>query len=244
MGAGMSSGRDPNAALRREELQVSGVNHPNVPAEGAAPALAVVRFLDAVERGDDEATEALVGTLSPSDEAALIAVAAHSEEVDRRWWALRALAAVGGADSARALAAAAQDRDPSVRAVVALGMGHLYARSADANRADTATAEAVGAELEALVPLLQDDDGFVRKAAVDGFSLCGEAALPLLQRILLEGTHEGARTRAASALRSMRSMKAAPLLWRILNDRNPLVHTYAHEALDDLGLLDNVLLLP
>jgi HEAT repeat protein len=186
----------------------------------------------AIDAGVDERTEALVATLGPRDEQALIVLAA--EEGDRRWWALRALASMGADSAADTLAAAATDGDPSVRAVVALGMGHLHARAP----------EAVAAHFPTLARMLEDDDGFVRQAAVDGLALCGEAALPTLARVLFESDHQGARTRAAASLRAMRSIKAAPLLFRILNDSNHLVHTFAYEALDDLGLLDNVLLMP
>ena len=104
--------------------------------------------------------------------------------------------------------------------------------------------EAVAAVLPLLAPHLADDDGFVRKAAVDGFSLCGPAALPALADVLMHSEHEGARTRAACALRALRNESAAPLLFRFLNDHNHLVHNYCYEALDDLGLLENVLLMP
>ncbi|MGL4651122.1 MAG: HEAT repeat domain-containing protein [Caldilineaceae bacterium] len=196
------------------------------------PSAALLAFVAAIDAGVDEATEALVSTLAPADESALVALAAKPG--DHRWWALRALAAVGADAAATALATAAIDADPSVRAVVALGLGHLHTRAP----------QAVAAHFSTLATLLQDPDGFVRQAAVDGLALCGEAALPTLATVLFESDHQGARTRAAAALRAMRSIKAAPLLYRILNDPNHLVHTFAHEALDDLGLLDNVLLLP
>lgn len=199
--------------------------------QAASPALAA--FLAAVDAGVDEATETLVPSLGPADETALVTIAAQ-QTGDRRWWAVRALAAVGTAPAADALAAATRDPDAAVRAVAALGMGHLHARAP----------QAVAAQLPGLAPLLQDPDGFVRQAAVDGFALCGPDALPTLAAVLFESDHQGARTRAAAALRAMRNMQAAPLLFRILNDSNHLVHTFAHEALDDLGLLDNLLLMP
>jgi HEAT repeat protein len=61
---------------------------------------------------------------------------------------------------------------------------------------------------------------------------------------VLAGTHEGARTRAAYALRKIASPAAAASLFRCLNDPNYMVHTYAYEGLDELGLLDNLLLVP
>jgi hypothetical protein len=36
-------------------------------------------------------------------------------------------------------------------------------------------------------------------------------------------------------------MKAAGALYHCLNDANYLVHMYAHEGLDEMGLLENIL---
>lgn len=190
-------------------------------------------FLIAVAAGDDVRSEAAALALGPDDEGALIELA-QIEFGDMHWWAVRALAEVGGADAAPVIAAALGDHDPALRAAAALALGHLGARQP----------AAVAAVLPLLAEHLADDDGFVRKAAVDGFALCGVAALPALAAVLQNSAHEGARTRAAVALRALRSTEAAPLLFHFLNDHNHLVHTYCYEALDDLGLLENVLLAP
>jgi HEAT repeat protein len=84
----------------------------------------------------------------------------------------------------------------------------------------------------------------VRQAAANGLSMCGDVALPAIQHILATSQHQGARTRAASAVRSIRTPASIPVLFRCLNDSNHLVHSYAREALDEMGLLDNVILLP
>lgn len=190
-------------------------------------------FLHAIEAGDDAATEAAALALAPADEAVLLELAADADG-ERRWWAVRALAACGGADALPAVAAALSSDDPAQRAAAALALGHLGKRLPDA----------VETQLPALARLLEDPDGFVRQAAVDGFALCGDAAVPTLAAVLFHSEHQGARTRAASALRQIRTLKAAPVLYRVLNDPNPLVHTYAFEALDDMGLLENLLLRP
>jgi HEAT repeat protein len=190
-------------------------------------------FLRAVAAGDDQRSEAAVLELGRADEAALIELA-QLDFGDARWWAVRALAEVGGTGAAPVVAAALTDNDPALRAAAALALGHLGAREPDA----------VAAVLPLLAVHLADDDGFVRKAAMDGFALCGPAALPALADVLYNSAHEGARTRAAGALRAVHSMEAAPLLFHFLNDHNHLVHTYCYEALDDLGLLENMLLMP
>jgi HEAT repeat protein len=127
---------------------------------------------------------------------------------------------------------ALNDTDPTVRAVVALALGHLYQRAPDAVRG----------VLDTLATHLADDDGAVRQAVADALALCGDDAVPALATIL-QTTHEGARTRAAYALRKIATLKAAPILYRCLNDPNYMVHTYAYEALDEMGLLENVLVM-
>jgi hypothetical protein len=47
-----------------------------------------------------------------------------------------------------------------------------------------------------------------------------------------------------AALRKIATVPAARLMFQYLNDDNYLVHTYAYEGLDEMGLLENVLLLP
>ena len=59
----------------------------------------------------------------------------------------------------------------------------------------------------------------------------------------LSGDHQGARTRATASLRKIGTMKAAAVLYQHLNDPNHLVRLYAYEALDEMGLLENQLLI-
>lgn len=214
---------------------------------------ALQHFLASVDSGDESAAEAQVFTLSAEDVPFLIALAsgpggpepgpqssdqpgtqAVDEASDRQWWAVRALAEVGGPEAIPALQAALESRDQNLRATAALATGHLGKR----------LPEAVEPLLPVLARLLQDPDGFVRQAAVHGFSLCGDVSIPVLGKVLQESPHQSARSRAASALRNLHSVAAAPLLFQCLADENPLVRTYAHEALDELGLLESLYLLP
>ena len=190
----------------------------------------IQRLRQAIAQDDDEAAEAVIPTLGPDDEADLVTLARDADP-DRRWWALRSLAAVGGADAAPILAAALCAADEGERAVAALGLGHLHRRAA----------EAVTVVLPALAERLTDASGLVRQAAADGLALCGEDAVPVLVAAL-ESEHEGVRVRAAAALRKLQSMRAAGALYQHLNDPNHLVRLYAYETLDAMGLLTNILL--
>jgi HEAT repeat protein len=207
---------------------------PFIPASEAMPMTyqlsPILQLRQAVALDDDAAAEAVVSTLGPDDEADLLALATDADP-DRRWWGLRGLAAVGGADAAPILAAALSSADEGERAVAALGLGHLHDRAG----------EAVAALLPALGERLTDGSGLVRQAAADGLALCGEDAVPVLVAAL-ESEHEGVRVRAAAALRKLQSMRAAGALYQHLNDPNHLVRLYAYETLDAMGLLTNILL--
>ncbi len=188
------------------------------------------QFLNAVAAGDDEQTEQAALALTSADSSALIALLA-SPDADMRWWATRALAACGDAGAATAIAPLLHDAESSVRAVTLLALGHLYPRQ---------PAEVVPL-LDDVAQCLKDDDGLVRQTAADALSMCGDDAVPALARILFQQSHEGARTRAASALRKLATMKAAGVLYAVLNDPNHMVRMYAYEGLDEMGLLETVL---
>lgn len=187
-------------------------------------------FLAAIAADEDERTEQLALKLTPADEPALIELLSSPEE-NERWWALRALAASGSANAVAFVAKGLGDPAPAVRAAAALALAHLHQRH---------PAE-VTPFLDLLAARLADDEGMVRQIAADALAMCGDAAAPALARVLFEQRHEGARTRAAGALRKMATRKAASILYALLNDPNPLVRTYAYEGLDEMGLLETLL---
>ena len=209
-------------------------------------------FLMAIEADDDAEAERQTHQLTSASEADLLALVSL-KDVDRRsvdsqsvdlpssdklWWAARALACCGTERAVPILATLLNEEDCALRAVSALSLGHLYRRAPDA----------VSGVLDQVAALLIDDDGLVRQSAADALAICGDASIPVLQTVL-QGSHEGARARAAYALRKIattaittaRTAATAPLLFQHLNDQNYLVRTYAYEALDEMGLLDNVI---
>lgn len=190
-------------------------------------------WLAAVARQDDDEAERLAVQLAPGDEAALLALTISADS-NERWWAVRGLALVGGEPCLQTLAARLQDSEPDVRAAAALALSHLHARYP----------AAVTPFLDAVAGLLEDEVGYVRQAAADSLALCGDDGVPPLGSVLRYSTHQGARTRAAAALRKIATMKAAAILYALLNDQNHLVRSYAYEGLDEMGLLENVLVVP
>lgn len=187
-------------------------------------------LLDAIDAGDDERAERAALQLTAADEPALLALA-ETEDVDSRWWAVRGLAVCGGTQAVPALLAALGDGDAGVRAAAVMALAVLHQR----------VPAAVEPHLGEAARLLADDDGMVRQAAADTLAQCGDDAVPALAAVIFQGTHQGARTRAAAALRKIATMKAAAVLYPMLNDPNHMVRAYAYEGLDEMGLLENIL---
>ena len=198
-------------------------------------------LVDAIDAADDEAAEraaqacagetALLPALRP-----LLADA----DSDRRWWAVRTLALIGGPDATTFLLPHLTDPDEATRCAAALALGQ--ARAAEA--------------VPALVARLTDESGWVRDSAADALALIGDAALPALVQALSD-ERDGVRVRAAGALRkaivpALRGLKTPEYgaqywppvgaLFEALNDPNRLVRHNAYEALDRLGLLEMVVI--
>lgn len=187
-------------------------------------------LLDAIDAGDDERAERAALQLTAADEPALLALA-EADDGDRRWWAVRGLAICGGVQALPVLLAALGDGDAGVRAAAVMALAVLHQR----------VPAAVEPHLDEAARLLADDDGMVRQAAADTLAQCGDDAVPALAAVIFQGTHQGARTRAAAALRKIATMKAAAVLYPMLNDPNHMVRAYAYEGLDEMGLLENIL---
>ena len=216
-------------------------------------------FRAAIQAGGDDKIEAARNKLTAGDVDDLLALAS-GERSEARWWAIYALVTTTAAPqverSTRLLIERLADEAADVRAAAALAVAHLFERFPNA----------AALALAPLAERLRDDDGFVRQTAADSLARCGERSLGLVVGVLrnvLASEHQGARGRAAYALHKLavhfspraddpsETVKSsfdqvvaqlAPPLFAALNDSNYLVHTHAHEALEALGLLDNVLL--
>ena len=200
------------------------------------------QLIHAIQIGDDERAESACQALTPDLESNLLQLATGDysgpeiafEKGAARWWAIRSLAICGGTASAPLLTFALSDQNGEVRAAAALALGQIYGRLPEPKP------ERVALWMETIANLLTDELGYVRQAAADALVLFGADAISTLATVLAQAP-DGARVRAAYALRKIGTMETAPLLFRYLNDSHYLVHTYAHEGLDELGLFDNVL---
>lgn len=185
----------------------------------------------AVAAQDDAAAELAVAQLTAADEPLLIARLAGATG-DVAWWILRALAQWGGAASVDPILAYLDADDAALRLVAIKALGQLAER----------TPTTMQPHLAQLADHLREPDGFARRVAADALVQAGNAAIPPLVALLRESRDQSVRTHAAYALGKLATPEAAPALYRCLNDANYLVHTYAYEALEQMGLLENTLL--
>lgn len=190
------------------------------------------QVLDAIAAAEDERVEALVLQLTPAAEPALRRLL-QIGDVDQRWWAVRALAHCGTVESLPALGELLAAEDAGLRAVAAMALGALFPRLGAAFTPYCAQ----------LAACLTDEDGLVRQAAADALIQGGDGAVEALVGVLRFSPHEAARSRAAYALRKIATPATVPALFHCLNDPNYLVHTYAYEALDEMGLLETELVI-
>jgi Uri superfamily endonuclease/HEAT repeat protein len=207
------------------------------------PTDAIQALLDAIQAGDDAATERVAQVCAGGAGRSGLLPALHAlladADADRRWWAVRTLALIGGDESDALLISHLTDSDNATQCAAALGLGQLRATRA----------------IPGLVARLADDSGWVRDAAGDALAMIGEPALPALTQALTD-VRDGVRVRAARALRKIslgalagrQSADFEPQFWpaiaalfTALNDPNRLVRHNAYEALDRLGLLETII---
>jgi len=178
-------------------------------------------FLNNVAAGDDARTEESALALAHLGDAALLPLRdlLADTDPDRRWWAVRALAAIGTQATRELLVAALADPDPDVRACAVQGLGEL--------RAEEATA--------GLVHCLADPSPFISRIAADSLSRIGPPAVMALITALQEG-EVLTRAGAARALSSIQPEEAIPALCAALDDPSAIVTYYAEEALERMGV--------
>ncbi|HEY76951.1 MAG TPA: hypothetical protein G4O00_12410 [Thermoflexia bacterium] len=184
---------------------------------------------EAIAAEDDERAEAAALELGRLGDSALPALheMLASEDRDQRWWAVRALAAVGTEEAVTALLEALNDPDPDVRACAVVGLAGLRPKVA----------------VEPLIARLADPSAYVARLAADALARFGPMAAPALIAALKEG---GVATRAgaARALSSIQPEEAVEALCEALDDPSAIVTYYAEDALEKMGVLDLILFRP
>jgi HEAT repeat protein len=138
---------------------------------------------------------------------------------DQRWWATRALAALGGDGAVSALERALQDPEPEVRQCAALGLRHHPAASA----------------IRSLAAALSDPDRMTARLAGDALIAVGPRATPDLIEVVAQAG-PAAKIEAVRALAAIGDQRSIPALYALLEDPSALVQHWAEEALERMGV--------
>lgn len=170
--------------------------------------------------GDDRRAEAAAVELGEHGTAALPALKdlLESPDLDRRWWAVRALAEIKAPEAGQMLLEALEDPEPEVQHCAALALRR---------RPDPQA-------LPKLAALLEGDDRLLASLAGDALTAQGEAAVPELIHILKAGSH-AARLEAVRALADLRDPRAIPALFDVL-DETAVLDFWAGEGLERMGI--------
>jgi len=207
-----------------------------MPGESTGAAGAELDSLLAALTGDDpaagEMAVAKLALLAVEESAAALKRLAHlaaSADPDRRWWAVRSLAALNHVDPIPLLATALRDPDSSVRQCTALGLR---------TRPDVRA-------IPALIASLADGDGLVARLAVDALAAIGSETVPALIEVLTEDSQPiqaesntasaAARIGALRALAAIGDTRSIPALFAAL-DGSTLEEYWAVQGLERMGV--------
>ncbi len=170
--------------------------------------------------GDETRAENAVAGLVALGEVAFPALREQtkSSDADQRWWALRTLA---GSPQARTewLLPHLDDPDPEVRQAAALG---LCAKPDEM---------AIGP----LVRALRDEDPLTSDLARNALAAIGKPAVPSLLQVPKDAPQR-ARINALRALAEIADYAAIPTLMAALEEDFAMLHHWAEEGLERLGL--------
>lgn len=172
--------------------------------------------------GDETRAEAAVPAILEMGEAALPHVLAltRSADSDQRWWAVRVLAQAPQART-EDLIPLLSDVSAEVRAAAALALSNHPDEKAVA----------------ALIPLLSDEDSLVAGVAGQALTALGAVAVPALIEAAQQASQPtSARILAVRALAEIKDSRAIPVLLKMLDENSSLLHYWAEEGLQRLGL--------
>ncbi len=171
--------------------------------------------------GDDQRAESAVTALAAMGEAALprLQTLAHSPDPDKRWWAVRTLAAFKHLEVAGWLEEALHDPDEAVRQCAALGL--------------TLHPDPNG--VAALIAALQSGDQLLAYLAGSALITTGAAAVPALIEVLQSGPPP-ARLEAARALAAIADPRAIPALIQALDQGSAVLDYWAMLGLERMGV--------
>jgi HEAT repeat protein len=169
--------------------------------------------------GDETAAEAAVAKLAQRGEAAAeVLELLGSGDAEKRWWAVRSLAALPG-PRAEWFIGALDDDVAEVRAAAALALAAHPHEDA----------------VTALVSALSDEDNLVAVMAVHALSKLGQAAVPPLLDAYAGAMPRG-RIHIMRALAELRDPRSIRLMLDSLEEHSAALQYWAQEGLERLGL--------
>jgi len=169
--------------------------------------------------GDDARAEAAALRL-PAFPVPALNPLLESEDVDARWWALRALAGFpSGEQVVRRLVAALDDESNEIRQCAALGLCYHPCPEA----------------ISPLIRALASPDSMTAKLASNALIAIGAEAVPPLIETLRSAT-PSAKLEAARALAEIGDPRAIPALMEVSQADSAISTYWAEYGLDKLGL--------
>lgn len=170
--------------------------------------------------GDDERAENAIPAIVKLGAAAipLLLELTRSDDIDSRWWAVRALAASPHVQTSD-LVPFLGDSNPEIRAAAALGLSHHPGVDA----------------LPALIQTLGDSDQLTAGIAANALVKLGK---PAVER-LIEAARQGdpkIRILALRALTELKDHRAIPVMMKCIEEDSAVLGYWAQKGLDRLGL--------
>jgi HEAT repeat protein len=172
--------------------------------------------------GDDVRAEQAATRFSALGSAGIDALKllVKSNDVDTRWWAVRALAGFEQVDETiRELVAALDDESTEVRQAAAMALCHHPHPQA----------------ISPLIQALSDPDPMTANLASRALGLIGAEATPALLDALKNGMGS-AKMEAARALAEIKDPRAIPGLMQALQTDSALLQYWISNGLDKMGL--------
>ena len=170
--------------------------------------------------GDDKRAENSIPALIRLEMAAIPALLdlTRAEEVDFRWWAVRALAASPHTRT-EDLIPLLSDSAPEVRAAAALALCNHPHESA----------------VDALIKTLADEDSLTAELAGNALVKIGSPSVLSLLEVMNDAPI-GVRVLALRALSEIGDLRSIPVMMKSLSEESALLQYWAQEGLNRLGL--------
>lgn len=170
--------------------------------------------------GDDERAENAIPAIVKLGAAAipLLLELTRSDDIDSRWWAVRALAASPHVQTSD-LVPFLGDSNPEIRAAAGLGLSHHPGVDA----------------LPALIQTLGDSDQLTAGIAANALVKLGKPAVESLIEAARQGDPK-IRILALRALTELKDHRAIPVMMKCIEEDSAVLGYWAQKGLDRLGL--------